>query len=60
MPEESQKTQYICMCGGMDFEIFAAFVQCSKCKAKYNYYHGYLLIPKDFNGRKESLRRKEG
>jgi len=59
MPYKTEELQYICLCGNKEFEIFANFLKCSKCGQAYNYYSGYLNEPKVFNGRRESLKKKE-
>lgn len=59
MALKTEEIQYVCLCGNVDFEIFHPYLKCSKCGQKYNYYSGYLTEPKVFNGRRESLKRKE-
>lgn len=58
MPKLEEK-QYVCLCGGREFQIFKLYLECSQCGQRYNYYHGFLLDPTDYNGRRESLKRKE-
>jgi hypothetical protein len=57
MPKVEEK-QYVCLCGYKAFSIFTGYVECDQCGASFSYYSGFLLIPRDFNGRRESLRRK--
>ena len=54
-----EEIQYVCLCGCIKFEIFPGWLTCCDCGNKYTYYHGFLHIPKVFNGRRESYRRKE-
>jgi hypothetical protein len=51
--------QYVCLCGGIKFEIYPGWIKCTDCGVKFNYYHGFLHEPKIFNGRRESYRIKE-
>jgi len=56
---KKENEQYVCICGGTEFEIFATHIKCSKCGQGYFYYQGYLVVPSVWNGRKESYKRKE-
>jgi hypothetical protein len=53
-----EEEQYVCLCGSREFMIFPTYLECSKCRVRYNYYHGFLQEPKVFNGRRESLKKK--
>ncbi len=53
-------SNYVCSCGSTYFIISHTHIECSKCGIQYNYYHGYLLEPRQFNGRRESLKVKLG
>jgi len=56
---KTEELQYLCLCGHKGFEIFTGYIECEQCGQPYNYYSGFLLIPKDFNGRRDSLKRKD-
>ena len=58
MPKKMEELQYVCTCNGLEFKIFPTYLECAKCGTRYNYYHGFLLNPVDFNGRRESLKKK--
>jgi hypothetical protein len=53
-----EELQYVCLCGNKGFMIFQGGLECTQCGNVYNYYSGFLLTPRDFNGRRESLRKK--
>jgi hypothetical protein len=55
---KKEMEQYVCLCGGVQFEIFPGYIKC-ECGHKFNYYHGFLHDPKVFNGRKETYMQKE-
>jgi len=58
MPKKIEETQYVCLCGETTFIIRETYIECAKCGVQYFYYHGYLLNPTSFNGRRESFKRK--